>query len=326
MVVAAASVARHAEDVAAWAVERSLLVSAQKSTITLFTPQTQQSHHHPLVPLNGAPLPLERNPKILGVTFDAHFHFHQHVETIVARAKPRLNLLRLLCGTDWGQQKETILATYKSLIDSLFSYAAPVWFPNASTTSIRKLQLVQNSALRIATGCVVMSAIDHLHAEAKMLKVDEHLDMLCSQFLATCLQPGHASYPVVTADSGPRRKKETLQTAFLGQIEHLLEDGCVRDIRVARSEIHTGAVRAAVDGRNPNRVLGAVAPDVNIEELEMGRGARTVLAQMRSGHCSALGDFRNAIDASTSPLCTSCGRADHTVHLNIFLNILPNIL
>ena len=98
--VAAADLARHAEDVAGWAEGRSLLVSTQKSTVTLFTPQTQQSHYHPIVPLNGSPLPLDRNPTILGVTFDPHFRFHQHINNIIKKAKHRLNLLRLLCGTN----------------------------------------------------------------------------------------------------------------------------------------------------------------------------------------------------------------------------------
>ena len=89
--VAAADLARHAEDVCAWALERDLQISTQKSSVTLFTPQTQQSGLHPIVPLNNIPLPLERHPKILGVTFDPHFCFHKHVNSVVERAKPRLS-------------------------------------------------------------------------------------------------------------------------------------------------------------------------------------------------------------------------------------------
>ena len=208
---ATAIMANHAQDLEAWANEKMLQVSAQKSTVTLFTPETQQGRFHPLIPLGGDILPLERNPKILGVTFDPHFHFHKQAEAIEKKAKQRLPLLKALTGTTWGQQKETLIGTYKALIDSLFSYAAPVWYPNASKTSINKLQIIQDSALRVATGCLMMSSVDHLHTEAKIMTVGEHLDMLCSQALATYLQPGHPSFAVVTADSGPRTKKQTLQ-------------------------------------------------------------------------------------------------------------------
>ena len=211
---AAARLTRHAEDVSMWAQEKSLVISAQKSTVTLLTSQTQQARARPIVTMNGTPLPVEPNPKILGVTFDPTLRFHKQVEKIEPKAKQRLNIMRLLTGTTWGQHKETLLATFKSLIGSLFTYAAPIWFPNTSLSSRKKLQTIQNHGLRIATGCVMMTGIDDLHAEAKMLKVEDHLRMLCSQALATCLQPGHASFSTVTADSGPREIRQTLQRSF----------------------------------------------------------------------------------------------------------------
>ena len=70
-----------------------------------------------------------------------------------------------------------------SLIRSLFMYVAPIWFPNTSPSLIQKLQTIQNSALRIATGCVKMSFIDHLHEETKMLSGHDHLSLITSQYL-----------------------------------------------------------------------------------------------------------------------------------------------
>ena len=311
--VATASLAAHARDVSAWADERKLQISAQKSTVTLFTSQTQQGSFHPQVPLNGTMLPLDQNPKILGVTFDPHFHFHKHVEALVAKAKQSLSILKALTGTNWGQQKETIVATFKALIDSTFMYAAPIWFPNASESSIGKLQTIQNSALRIATGCHMMSKIDHLHTEARILKVKEHLEMLCAQFLASCLHPLHPSYPIVTADSGPRRKKETLQTRCLPDVAGFMHGGVVLDVGTARGEIHTTAVRRSIEAREVNQVLGVQAPDINQEERELPRITRRTLAQMRSGYCSSLEDYRSRIGLSNTSICPCCRQEEHTV-------------
>ena len=257
--------------------------------------------------------------------------FQKPVEAIIRKAKPQLNLLRLLTGSGWGQHKETLLATFKSLIGSLITYAVPVWFPNTSATSRNKLQIIQNSALRIATGCVKMSGIDDLHAEARMLKVEDHLSMLCSQFLATCLQPGHPSLPIVTADSGPREMKKTLQrcfgetreygggqqrrpTSFQAPLTDQLVNGLVPDIKKARQSIHTRAVEEAIEARKPNRVLGAAAPDVGVAaERDMSRRQRTTLAQLRTGFCSALNGYLHTIGAAESPLCPCCRQAEHTV-------------
>ena len=40
-------------------------------------------------------------------------------------------------------------------------YVASIWFPYASPSLILQLQNIQNSALRIATGSVKMTSIDH---------------------------------------------------------------------------------------------------------------------------------------------------------------------
>ena len=77
----------------------------------------------------------------------------------------------------------TIPITYKSHIWSLFMYAAPIWFPIISPFLIEKLQTIQNSVLRIATGCVKMTSIDHLHGETEMLPVQDHHSLIqsCTQ-------------------------------------------------------------------------------------------------------------------------------------------------
>ena len=140
--------------------ERGSAISAPKSNITFFTPQFAQIKTHHQVTLNICLLPLERTPLILGVTFDPRFKFNAHVKFIVFWALPCINILKALAGTNWGQQKETILIAYMSLIKSLFIYAAPIWFPVASSSLIQKLQNIQISPLRIATGCGKMTDLN----------------------------------------------------------------------------------------------------------------------------------------------------------------------
>ena len=311
-----ATMAEHIRDVELWAANRELQISVTKSTVTLFTSDNSQSNIHPQIPLGGGFLPLEKYPKILGVTFDPHFHFHKHVEAIVERAKNRLSILKALTGTSWGQQKETIVATYKALIDSVFSYAAPVWFPVAgsSNSSVNKLQMVQNAALRIATGCHRMTSIDHLHVEAEIMTVREHLNMLCSQFLATCLQESHPSFPIVTADSGPRTVKQTLQRRYIGEVERYTGEATqIADAAIARQLIHRGAVGESIEARGTNRVLGITAPAIDPTERELPRKTRRLLAQMRSGFCIALNDYRHRIGLSTTSICPCCRQDEHTV-------------
>ena len=61
-------------------------------------------------------------------------------------------------------------------------YASSVWSPLASSTSINKLQVMQNAALRTATGCTQDTNIQHLHDETLTLPMHEHLQLHASQY------------------------------------------------------------------------------------------------------------------------------------------------
>ena len=78
---------------------------------------------------------------------------HHPIQTIEERASARLKILKALSGTNWGQQKETIVITCKALVLSILTYTASIWAPIASQDNLTRLQTIQNSALGIATGC-----------------------------------------------------------------------------------------------------------------------------------------------------------------------------
>ena len=142
--------------------ENSLLISAPKSTVTLFTPDKHQFQTHPDITLEDTQLPLERSPKILGVILDPSLSFHKHYTDVSDRIHKRNNLLKALAGSSWGQEKETLLLTYIALGKSIASYAVPVWSTNASDSSFKKIQTAQNAALSTATGAHNKASIDHL--------------------------------------------------------------------------------------------------------------------------------------------------------------------
>ena len=111
--------------------------------------------------------------------------FAPHVTNIVTKCRPRLNALRPLTGTTFGQHKETLTIVYKQYIRSIIDYASPAWHPALSNTQLNKLQIIQNTALRIILGSTQTTHINHLHSEAKVLTIRQHLDMRGTQFLAS---------------------------------------------------------------------------------------------------------------------------------------------
>ena len=105
---------------------------------------------------------------------DPSLSFHKHCNYVTDRIDKRNNMLKALAGSYCGQEKETFLLTYNTLGKSIASYAAPLWNTNTSDSSFKKIQAVQNVALRTATGTHKMASIDHLHQESLMLKAKDH--------------------------------------------------------------------------------------------------------------------------------------------------------
>lgn len=312
---AANCLSTHSAEVAAWARRKGLTVSIAKSHSTLFTSDTHQSRVDPHVAWEGADLPLCRTPKILGVTLDPHFTFTPHINTVCERARSRLNILKSLTGSSWGQQKEIVTITYKALIKSIITYAAPVWFPNASNSAIAKLQSIQNAALRIATGSHKMASASHLHSETEILPISDSLSLLCSQFLLSALRPDHPSFPVVTHGPGPRNMKQTLQSRFLPSIaQHLTMDGTspAASYRQNLKTLHTAAVRDSIDATPPNRILGIPPPTVSPSERLLSRSSRCTLSQLRSGFSVYLRSYQARIGSILDPLCPECLASEHT--------------
>ena len=258
-----------------------LQIAPEKCSITFFTPdKSRQSKIHPQVSIARSAIPLDKTPRILGVRLDTHYTFSSHAMDVVRFCKNKLRTLRALAGSGWGCQKEVLLRAYKTYVEPCINYAAPIWAPNVSASSISLIQRIQNRALRIATGCHMASSLSHIHQEAKFAFTSDHLSMLCSQFLASSLCPSHPSNAVVTAPPGPRPMKHTLKSKYFSSVEPLLVNGSVdtANHRATLSQIHTQAVNNTISKLEPNPLLGTTPPPISPSESRLPRNQRTTLA------------------------------------------------
>ena len=172
------------EQVVEWAEAKKLVISPSKCSITLFTPdKAREADVHPEVRIGGEIIHLVKHPRILGVTFDPHFHFHRHVHEKVKDCRKKLRILRSLAGSSWGCSKECLVKTYKTHIEPALYYAPAVWSPNISSTALRDLQRIVSADARICTGCHAPTPSDELIMEAQILPAEDRLRMLSEQSL-----------------------------------------------------------------------------------------------------------------------------------------------
>ena len=297
--------------------ERDLTVSPEKSTTTLFTPSTHEFKAEPEVYIKGEKVNLDRRPKLLGLVFDTMYSFTPHIDSAVSRAKSKLGILKALAGSSWGQDKETMITTYKTICRSTLEYGNQIWSPIIEESNWLKLQRVQSKALRIATGCLQMSSDSHLHQESKVLPVKDHCIMLGKQYVAACHQPGHPGQKNLQNLAGRNMKSSVMHNS--NYITNLFADPTEVDSKSYKSvlkEIHTTSVSETIQSYPTNRVLGCIPPSISKEEKRLPRATRTELARLRSGFSRNLNSYMSRIDDTVDDRCPSCRHSPHdTLHL-----------
>ena len=304
---------RYLDTVVEYLEERELLLSPEKSTVTLFTPDRRQGNVHPRILLYGTQIPLEKTPKLLGVIFDNHLTFSNHIKSTVEKVKPRINMMKSLAGSDWGQDQETLVLVYKSLGRSLLEYGNPIWSPQISDTNWNKLQVVQNHALRVATGCLAMTGKDHLHQETKVLPIKHHATLLTEQYVLAMHLPGHPGQKHLDRPPPPRRMKTTA-IDLKDNIQYCLPIQDTATKKKGLKRLHTRAVKNSIDQLIDNRVLGARPPLVNKRECDLTRRVRTKLSQLRSGFSRNINDYMSRIRDDVMNICPDCNAAPHDVN------------
>ena len=171
--------------------KNNLILNPDKTTCTLFTRDPAEYSTQLELQIYNITLPMNINPKILGLTLNPKLTYNKHIEITITKACKTIQILKALTSLTWGKQKETILATYKAITKPILKYVSTIWSPIASDTNINKLQITQNTALRIATGCTTDTNTQHLHNETHILPIKEHLQLHASQIRQKSQHPTH---------------------------------------------------------------------------------------------------------------------------------------
>jgi hypothetical protein len=154
-----------------------------------------------------------------------------------------------------------------------------------------------------------MAPIAHLHQETGILPLSAHLGLACDQFLASALQPSHASFHMVSAPLGDRSMKASIRSKLGQLVTPLFANGIL--LAGAYGEAKRSLCReiaslvAATEATNA--VLAAPPPPIASVETSLPRSYRSALTKLRSGYCSSLAFYSARIGRSLSSACSECG-------------------
>ena len=98
--------------------------------------------------------------KFLGLTFDRTLTWRHHIDNVRHRMWLRINAIKAISG-------KTLIHLYKMWIRPTALYGAPAYY-SAAKTHINKIQVIQNSALRVALRRTRRTHIEDLHQEGSL--------------------------------------------------------------------------------------------------------------------------------------------------------------
>ena len=124
-------------------------ISISKTKAFVFTNGTTDPPN-PLTILSRE-IPYCNSVKLLGLLMDSKMLWHEHINSLKSLIIQRLCILKRLAGSMWGCHPKIILDFYKLYIRSNIEYGIQI-FSARPPSSIKILEYLQNSAIRIALG------------------------------------------------------------------------------------------------------------------------------------------------------------------------------
>ena len=119
----------------------------------------------PVLVMGNRPIEVVPYHKFLGIIFDKKHTFKIHIDKLKKRCMKAMNILKVVSHQKWGADRETKLRLWRALIRSKLDYGSIV-YGGACESDLRRLSVVQNTALRLSLGAFCTSPIVSLEVEA----------------------------------------------------------------------------------------------------------------------------------------------------------------
>ena len=135
--------------------------------------------------LDGIPLEVVYETKLLGITLTSDCRWDNNTKSIVQKGSSRLWFLRRL--KILGASRETLSDIYKLFCRSILEYGAPVWTGALSVKNTKDIERVQKSAMKIISGSKNVPYEDILE-DFGFEDLSTRRDKLCLGFANKCVK------------------------------------------------------------------------------------------------------------------------------------------
>ena len=155
---------RAVDGVSQWATENGFSLAPSKTVGCMFH-RGKQHADPPLLTVKNEQIQFEKSVRFLGLIFHRRMNWREHIESLRTRCMRAMNVLKATSHLSWGGDRTTLLRLYRSLIRSKLDYGSQ-FYGNTTNKILKRLEVVHNTALRLALGAFKSSPILSLCAES----------------------------------------------------------------------------------------------------------------------------------------------------------------
>ena len=170
-----------------WSSDRGYRFSDQKTVMVIFRKRSTRPIPLPSLHLQNFKIIMISCTKFHGLTFDNKTTWTPHIKILRAKCLNALNILKYLSHPRTGVSRKLLLQLHNSLIRSQLDYGAPI-YSHSNKSSLKLLNTIQSSGLRLALGALRTSPTLSLCAEAGVLPLHYRSLLLTANFLASTAQ------------------------------------------------------------------------------------------------------------------------------------------
>ena len=153
-----------------------MVVNVGKTKVMVTSSSTDDHAWDPGMFTKAKPIESVHDYKFLGVTVSNDLRFNEHLDMTVDRCKKRVDVLKCMANKSWGNPLETQRTLYIQYIRSALEYTSCSWSPWILDTGLKRLQRIQNDALRSIAGWTKTYPWEFLHLETGIEPLEDIFD------------------------------------------------------------------------------------------------------------------------------------------------------
>ena len=156
-----------------WLRANKISLNAKKTELIIFRSVRKIIDYDIKIKIDGKKLIPSNHIKYLGVYIDCHLNWYVPTDVLSSKLSRAVGMLSKIRHY---VPRNTLHSIYYAIFSSILNYGSIIW-GQTSNNSIKRIETIQNKAIRIINFASYNSSTNHLYKESKILKFTDYIKL-----------------------------------------------------------------------------------------------------------------------------------------------------